>query len=141
MGVDQETAVRAFVAELDGEQHDAAQVDRIVSHLAPDAQYCVFAWEAPLVGQDAIRAELLRGAARFSDLKIEITAIASAGNTVFVERLDSMTIADTPMTLHVAAVFELDSAGKITEWRDYLDSKEVAAKVGSDVSSAGETRG
>ena len=32
---------------------------------------------------------------------------------------------------------EVDEAGKIAAWRDYLDSKEVETKLGAGVSSAG----
>jgi limonene-1,2-epoxide hydrolase len=136
-----EIAVRAFVAELQGHRYDSALIDRVLNHLTPAARYQVFAWEEPLVGHDAIRAELFRMAPRFRDLRIEIVTIGSVGQTVFVERLDSMTINDQPVTFHVAAVYEVDADGKIAAWRDYLDSREVAAKVGADVSTAGETRG
>jgi len=140
VGLEQETTVRAFLAELEGEQFDSALIDRVLSRMAPDARYQVFAWEDPLVGHDAIRAELFRMAPRFRDLRTEIVTIGSVGQTVFIERLDSMTINDKQVTFHVAAVFEVDPAGKIAAWRDYLDSKEVSVKVGADVSTAG-TRG
>jgi limonene-1,2-epoxide hydrolase len=141
MGLEQELAVRAFVAELQGPQYDSALIDRVLGHLTPDARYQVFAWEDPLIGHDAIRAELSRMAPRFRDLQIEIVMIGSVDRTVFVERLDSMTINDKQVTFHVAAVYEVASTGKIVAWRDYLDSREVALKVGTDVSTAGETRG
>jgi limonene-1,2-epoxide hydrolase len=140
MGVEQETAVRAFVAELQGAQYDAALIARVLGHLMPDARYQVFAWEDPVVGHDAIRAELSRLAPRFRDLRIEIATIASDDHIVLVERLDSMTINDKQVTFHVAAVYEVDSSGKIAAWRDYLDSREVSATVGADVSTAGEPR-
>lgn len=43
----------------------------------------------------------------------------------------------TPVTLHVAAVFEVDAQGKITAWRDYFDGKELDAQVGAGVRTAG----
>jgi limonene-1,2-epoxide hydrolase len=140
MGVEPEMAVRAFVAELQGPEYDAALIDRVLGHLMPDARYQVFAWEDPLVGHEAIRAELFRMAPRFRNLRIEIVTIGSVDRTVLVERRDSMTINDKRVTFHVAAVYEVDSTGKIAAWRDYLDSREVAVKVGADVSTAGETR-
>jgi limonene-1,2-epoxide hydrolase len=137
MGSEQESAVRAFVAEFEGAEWDAAQIERILSHLAPDAGYQVYAWEPPVVGHDAIGADLLRQAHLFRDLTSEIVTMASVGQTVVAERLDSLTINDKPVTLHVAAFFEVNPAGKIVNWREYLDSNEVAAKVGAGVSSAG----
>jgi limonene-1,2-epoxide hydrolase len=138
MGLEQELAVRAFVAELQGPQYDSALIDRVLGHLTPDARYQVFAWEDPVIGHDAIRAELSRMAPRFRDLKIEIVMIGSVDRTVFVERLDSMSINDKQVTWHVAAVYEVDTEGKIAAWRDYVDSREIAVQVGADVSTAGE---
>jgi len=73
----------------------------------------------------------------FRDLRVEIATIGSVGQTVFTERLDSMTLNGKPVTFHTAGVFEVDANGKIAAWRDYLDSKEVAMKAGEGVSSAG----
>jgi limonene-1,2-epoxide hydrolase len=138
MAAKQEAAVRAFIAELEGYELDSAQIARVLSRIAADARYQVFAWEDPLVGHDAIRAELLQMAPRYRDLRSEIVMIGSVGSTVFVERLDSMIINDKQVTWHVAAVYEVDAEGKIAAWRDYVDSREIAAQVGGDVSTAGE---
>ena len=140
MGIEQETAVRTFVGEWEGAQWDAAQIDRMLSRMAAGARYQVYAWEDPLVGHEAIRTELLRQAPLFGDFRSEIVTIGSVGQTVFTERLDSMTINGKQLALHVAGVFDVDSDGKIAAWRDYLDTKEVEVKVGAGVSSAG-TRG
>jgi hypothetical protein len=59
MGSDQEGAVKAFLAECEG-TWDSTQVEDIhVGHMAVDATYKVHAWKPPLVGGNAIRAELL----------------------------------------------------------------------------------
>ena len=88
MGAEQEATVRALFAELEGEEQDAAQVERVVSRLAPDARYQIFAWEEPFVGRDAIRAELLRQASVLRDVRLELVTIGSVGQTVFMERID-----------------------------------------------------
>jgi len=137
MGIEQETAVRSFLAETEGEKWDSARIERVLSHMAPDARYQVFAWEEPFVGHDAIRADLHRQGQLFRDLQVVIVTIGSVGQLVFTERQDSMTINGTAVTFHTAGVFEVDDAGKIAAWRDYLDSKEVETKVGAGVSSAG----
>src|SRR5215467_11078532 len=124
MGIEQEAAARSFILEFEGERLDAAQVDRIVSRMTPNARYHVFAWEQPFVGQDAIRAELLRQAELYGDMRFEILTIASVGQTVFVERRDSCTMNGKEVTFHVVGVFEVDGDGKIAAWRDYLDSRE-----------------
>ena len=56
MGVEQEAAVRAFIADLEGEQLDAAQIERAVNRMTPDAEWHVVAWHDPFVGHDAIAA-------------------------------------------------------------------------------------
>ena len=138
MGADQEAAVRAFLAEFETDQSDSAlYVERLLSHMSSDARYQVIAWEDPHVGADAIRGELLRQAAAYRDFRCEIYAIASADQTVFTERTDSMILRGKPVTVHIAGVLEVDAEGKITAWRDYLDSREVSVQLGADEGSAG----
>ena len=132
MSVEQESTVLAFLAELESEQWDEARIDRAVSRMASDARYHIFAWEDPFVGHDAIRAELLREASSPSnhrDVQIDIVAIASVGQIVFTERVDSGTVRGKPYAVHVAGVFEMDAEGKIAAWRDYLDSRELSVQL------------
>ena len=141
MGVEQEAAVRAFLAEFETDQSDSAlYVERLLSHMASDSRYQVIAWEDPHVGADAIRAELLRQAAVYRDMRCEIYAIASSDQTVFTERTDSMILRGKPVTVHIAGVFEVDAEGKIVAWHEYLDSSEVSVQLGADETSTG-TRG
>jgi limonene-1,2-epoxide hydrolase len=129
MGVAQEAAVRALLEELEGEERDSARVERVVTRMAADARYQIHAGDDPFVGHDAIRAELLRQASRMSEIRNEIVTIGSVGQIVFTERLDSFTMNDKSLTVHIAGVFEVDAAGKIAAWRDYFNSGEIAAQV------------
>jgi limonene-1,2-epoxide hydrolase len=138
MSDSQQNAVRAFVNEIEGAGWDDAQIERILGHMAPEARYHVYAWERPIVGRDAIRGELRRQAPHFYDLRCEIVNIASADSTVFIERVDSMTTKNGPMTIHVAAVLEVNSGGKIDAWREYYDSKEITTQVGASMTTAGQ---
>ena len=131
MGVEQEVAVRAFIAELEGEEWDSARIGRVVGRMASDARYHVQAWDEPFVGRDAIRAEFLRQALNFCDFRCEIVTIGSAGQTVFAERLDFGITNDKPLTVHIVGVFEVDAAGKIAEWRDYMDTREIGVQIGA----------
>jgi limonene-1,2-epoxide hydrolase len=135
MSATDETPVRAFLAELDSEQWDAAQIERALDYLSPEVRYHIYAWEDPMVGHDAIRAEWLRQAELFHDFRHEIVTIGSVGRTVFVEKREYMTLTGTSVALHIADVFELDGDGKIAVWRDYSDSREVAVKVGVDLAA------
>jgi limonene-1,2-epoxide hydrolase len=131
LGIEQEATVRAFVAELEGELKDPDLVERVISRMASDARYQIHAWDDPLVGHDAIRAELLRQALVYRDSRCEIVTIGSAGQTVFTERIDSGIVNDKPLTVHIVGVFEVDADGKIAAWRDYMDSREIAVQVGA----------
>lgn len=140
MSREAETAVRALLERLDTTGWDADQIDRIVEAMTPDARYHVLAWEAPHVGRDAIRAELMRQASIFSDYRSEIVASASAGSVVFVEKLDSMTLAGQTITVHVVAVYDTVD-GKVSSWRDYVDRKEVETKLSVDIVALGSAVG
>jgi limonene-1,2-epoxide hydrolase len=122
---------------MEAEHWDAAQVERVLQRMTPDAHYHVYAWEQPVVGHDAIRAEFLRQVPLFRDFRTDITAIASSGGTVLVERVDSMTFRDKPLTQHIAAAYKVDDMGKISAWREYYDSKEITSQYGTDVTTAG----
>jgi limonene-1,2-epoxide hydrolase len=98
--------------------------------MTTDARYHVYAWEEPFVGREAIRGELLRQAPFFSDTEEEIMNVASVGHTIFVERHDCVTMFGKRAAFTVVGVFELDADGKITSWRDYLDSREIGVKAG-----------
>ena len=47
-----------------------------------------------------------------------------------MERFDWVTMKDKHAGFHVVGVFEVDDDGKIASWRDYVDSREIAVKVG-----------
>jgi limonene-1,2-epoxide hydrolase len=138
MGHSKQDAVRAFVKEMEGAGWDDAQVERLLGRMAPEARYQVYAWERPIVGQDAIRLELRRQAPHFRDLRREMVNIASAASTVFVELLDSMMTKKGPLTSHLVAVLEVDEGGKICAWREYYDSKEITTQVGASMTTAGQ---
>jgi limonene-1,2-epoxide hydrolase catalytic subunit len=68
--------------------------------------------------------ETIRHAALTSDSGFEFVNVASAGQIVFVERVDFATIDGKRAGFHVVGVFEVDADGKIASSRDYLDSRE-----------------
>ena len=130
MSIGHEEAVRSFLLDFAGDQLDLDRVERLLSYMAPDARYHVYAWWEPCVGHDAIRAELLKQGTGSSDISFEFLNFSSVGQTVFVERLDWFTMNDEAVNLRIVGVFEFGDDGKITSWRDYYDSAEITAKVG-----------
>ena len=137
MGVEQEQLARAFILEFECERVDPVRVEAVLDRMAADAYYYVFAWEEPFVGRDAIRDELLRQAAFYRDGRFEILNVGSVGQTVFIERIDWVTMNDKRAGFHVVGVFEVDAHGKIASWRDYVDSREIATKVGPEREQTG----
>ena len=126
MGIAQEEAVRDFVLEAECERLDASRIERLLDRMAPDARYHVRAWQEPFVGHDAIRGELLRQAPLFSHGCYETVNIASVGQTVFSERVDSVIIEGKRASFHLVDVYEVDADGKIASLRTYSDSAENA---------------
>ena len=138
LGIAQEDAVRGFVLETECERMDASRVERLLDRMAPDARYHVRAWQEPFVGHDAIRNELLRQAPLFSDGCYETVNMASVGETVFSERVDTVTVNEKRATFHLVDVFEVDADGKIASWRTYSDPGENAVNTAPDSGAIGD---
>jgi limonene-1,2-epoxide hydrolase len=138
LGVEHEDAARAFLMEFEGDVLDEARIDRIVGRMATDGRYHVFAWNEPCVGRDAIRSELRQQAPLFTDTNVEFLKSASCGSTVFIERIDWVTMSGVRIGVHVVGVSEIDEEGKIVSWRDYLDSSEITSRLTAPPSSGYE---
>ena len=141
MGEREESIVREFIKEWECEgSWDEAQIDRILSRVAPDGHYHVYAWKRPMTGRAEIRAEMVRQVSVFANYRCEVKTIVSTDRTVLLERIDFQTMGQqlqTPVTVHAAAAFEVDADGMIAAWRDYFDMKEVEAQFGAGTSAAG----
>lgn len=100
--------------------------------LAPDARYQAIVPLATMVeGADKICAEIARQYAIYVDCDCVITHIASVGDTVFTERVDTVRqLSDDrrPVT-HVVGIFDLDAEHRITFWREYWDGMAVADEM------------
>jgi limonene-1,2-epoxide hydrolase len=137
MGQREESVVRAFVSGWH-EAFDDETIARMLDSMSDDIRYQVYAWERPIVGRDAVHEELLQQAKMgFGGVRSEISTIGSVDQTVFIERTDSMMIGRKPLTIHIAAVFEVNAEGKISAWREYYDTREISMKLGRDAGTAG----
>jgi limonene-1,2-epoxide hydrolase len=80
----------------------------------------------------------LRDADGFAtDFSFEFRQLAVVGDVVFTERVDRFVINDTPMAVPVAGVFEFESDGRISAWRDYYnwaDLERQLREAGVDLS-------
>jgi limonene-1,2-epoxide hydrolase len=93
----------------------------------------------PVEGREAIAEELANQAGWASNFDLAVLNIASTGNVVLVERLDSFDMMGTTIKVPVVGVFECDGAGKFTAWRDYFDwdgMMQQVANAGVDTSAA-----
>jgi limonene-1,2-epoxide hydrolase len=56
---------------------------------------------------------------------------------VMQERSDTAVILGKPCPHQMVAIYELDSAGLIKRWREYLDMADLTRKMGVDEKFAG----
>jgi limonene-1,2-epoxide hydrolase len=98
-----------------------ADVDEFASFFTADAVWWNSPWE-PVVGREAIRETLRRGAEQMTALPWEIKHIAADGDIVLTERVDNFLIGETHISVPCMGVFELRD-GKIAAWRDYWDAR------------------
>lgn len=115
-----ERVVRDFIAEF--EHSWPTTFDRALSFLAEDASYqMVVPTIAPVKGKAAIREALEAMKIKVADQKHDMIAVACAGDVVFTERLDYSLRKDEWVPIPLVAVFRVNSAGKIADWKEYLD--------------------
>jgi len=130
MATAKEEAVRVFLALMHTDKLDLV---RIRACLAEDARYQpIVPLSAPVRGADRICAELERQYALYKDCACEILNIASAGKTVFTERVDRVRQRSTnsETITHVAGLFDLDADNRIVWWREYWDALDIADQIG-----------
>lgn len=130
MAHDIEAIVTGFLANFHASVLD---VPKIRAALADDARYQpIVPMSQPVVGADAICAELERQYKIYADCDCTILNIASTATTVFTERVDRCRqLADNRETLvHVTGVFDVNAEGKIIWWREYWDALDIADQMG-----------
>lgn len=99
--------------------------------LAEDAYYqIVVPTIAPVVGRDKILAEHLLMKQKVADQRHDMKAWGSNGNTVFTERVDWSLRNDKWSPVPLVAVFDLNDAGQIIAWREYLDLIHISRSHG-----------
>jgi limonene-1,2-epoxide hydrolase len=104
----------------------SADMAKVVSYLSPDVLYHNIPW-APVTGHAGVRQVLdpVVHGANCAITRMDIKNTTSAGNTVMNERVETWVKGSVRLELPVAGVFEITN-GKITHWRDYFDSGQVA---------------
>jgi limonene-1,2-epoxide hydrolase len=114
MSEDSEAVVRRFC-----EAFSRRDTEDILSFFTDDAVYHNMPMP-PVKGKDAIRSVLDIFVRPSQAIEFTMLNLASAGDTVFTERVDRFTMGPKKVDLPVAGVFEVRD-GKIAAWRDYFD--------------------
>lgn len=132
MGAKQEQFVRDFCdAWGDGSDTSRPDVEKILSMMSEDAVWQLWIPGGPIVeGKDALRKEILQQMSYATNNKCNITHIVSSDTVVMTERADDAIIHGKPCPHQMVAVYELDKDGLICAWREYLDTADLAKKVG-----------
>lgn len=102
--------------------------DELLTYLTPDAVYHNMPMD-PVEGHEQIRNVFSLFVPTSQEIAWEVLGIASAGNTVFTERVDRFVMGEKTIELPVAGVFEVRD-GKIAAWRDYFDMAAWTSQMG-----------
>ena len=139
MGVAQEKFIAEFCdAWGDGSFEKKPDVEKILSMMSEDAEWQLWVPGGPIVrGRAALREEIHRQIRIASNNKCNIVNVLSNDTMVMQERSDTAVILGKPCPHQMVAIYELDSAGLIKRWREYLDMADLTRKMGVDEKFAG----
>jgi limonene-1,2-epoxide hydrolase len=110
-----ESVVRNFFACF-----PASDVDEVIGYFHDDAVY-IDGPRGVHKGINAIRTELQSQLEMVPNTTVDIKALAGSGGTVLTERVDQCEIAGKSVGMEVVGVFDVNSKGQVTRWRDYYD--------------------
>jgi limonene-1,2-epoxide hydrolase len=139
MGVAQEKFIKEFCdAWGDGSLEKKPDVEKILSMMSEDAEWQLWVPGGPIVrGRAALREEIQRQIRIATNNKCNIVNVLSSDTMVMQERSDTAVILGKPCPHQMVAIYELDEAGLIKRWREYLDMADLTRKMGVDEKFAG----
>jgi limonene-1,2-epoxide hydrolase len=139
MGLAQEKFIREFCeAWGDGSLEKKPDVEKILSMMSEDAEWQLWVPGGPIVrGRAALREEIHRQMRIATNNKCNIVNVLSNDRMVMQERSDTAVILGKPCPHQMVAIYELDEAGLIKRWREYLDMADLTRKMGVDEKFAG----
>ena len=139
MGLAQEKFIQEFCeAWGDGSLEKKPDVEKILSMMSKDAEWQLWVPGGPIVrGRAALREEIQRQIRIATNNKCNIVNVLSSDTMVMQERSDTAVILGKPCPHQMVAIYELDSAGLIKRWREYLDMADLTRKMGVDEKFAG----
>jgi limonene-1,2-epoxide hydrolase len=139
MGIAQEKFIKEFCdAWGDGSLEKKPDVEKILSMMSEDAEWQLWVPGGPIVrGRAALREEIQRQIRIATNNKCNIVNVLSSDTMVMQERSDTAVILGKPCPHQMVAIYELDGAGLIRRWREYLDMADLTRKMGVDEKFAG----
>jgi limonene-1,2-epoxide hydrolase len=139
MGVAQEKYIKEFCdAWGDGSLEKKPDVEKILSMMSEDAEWQLWVPGGPIVrGRAALREEIQRQMRIATNNKCNVVNVLSSDTMVMQERSDTAVILGKPCPHQMVAIYELDGAGLIKRWREYLDMADLTRKMGVDEKFAG----
>ena len=105
-----------------------SDVDELVGFFSDDAIY-IDGPRGVHRGIDAIRTEFQSIVAMVPSTSVEIKSLATSDGTVLTERVDNFEVGGKQIGMEVVGVFDVDSEGRITRWRDYYDLPTLVEQV------------
>ncbi len=108
-----------------------ADAEEFASYFTEDAVWWNAPWPA-VVGRDAIRETLRRGAERMTAIPWEVRHIVADGDVVLTERVDHFLIGATCISVPCMGIFELRD-DRIAAWRDYWDLAQFERQLPASV--------
>ncbi len=93
-----------------------------LSRITDDAVFLADCKSAPVVGHEAIRKVWAGYMQAIKKYEYEVRSALASNDVVIIERLERLGLNGRELDLPIVAVFEINSAGEITAWRDYWDT-------------------
>ena len=118
--------VRDFCAAI-----DRKDLGTVGSLLDPKVVYHNVGSE-PAVGREASLAAVKFQFDMFDPISFRIRNLAEDGDTVLTERVDEVTANGVMAPVPVMGTFEVRD-GRIVQWRDYFDLKEIETQMGATI--------
>ena len=104
-------------------------LETLMTRLDENAIFVADLKSAPVRGKEAIKALWSHFANLFATYSNDFLNIVSKDGLIVIERIERVARRDgRSMVLPVVTIFEVNTAGKITAWRDYWDT--TMAQVG-----------
>jgi limonene-1,2-epoxide hydrolase len=117
---------------IDGTFETKPNVEKILSMMSDDAEWQLWVPGGPTIrGREALRREIHRQMRFAPNNKCNIVNVLSSDTMVWQERSDTAIIRGRPCPHQMVAIYELDEAGLIKRWREYLDMADLMRKQGN----------